>query len=140
MKTLVDAGPLVALVDAGQGEAHRRCRKAQQQLVAPLLTSWPCFVEAMYLLGKIKGWASQKLLWQFFLQNQGLEIYSLSDSEVERMHELMAKYKDTPMDLADASLVAIAETTGLRQVLTLDSDFFIYRINNKDSFDVIPLN
>ena len=54
------------------------------------------------------------------------------------MQSLMEKYKDVPMDLADASLVALAEETGLRQVFTLDTDFFIYRISNKNSFDVIP--
>lgn len=42
------------------------------------------------------------------------------------------------MDLADASLVALAEASGLKQVFTLDTDFYVYRIADKDSFDVIP--
>ena len=50
---------------------------------------------------------------------------------------LMEKYEDTPMDLADASLVAAAETLGLKRIFTLDSDFYVYRINDKDAFDVI---
>jgi len=55
-----------------------------------------------------------------------------------RMQALMEKYKDVPMDLADASLVVLAETSGVRQVFTLDTDFYIYRIASKESFDVIP--
>lgn len=140
MITLVDAGPLVALIDKGQGETHRQCVAAQQQLSAPLLTSWPCFTEAMYLLGRINGWGGQKLLWQFYRDKAGLECYQLDDDEISRMQELMEKYQNVPMDLADASLVVIAETTGLRQVFTLDSDFYIYRINNTDPFEVISLS
>jgi len=50
----------------------------------------------------------------------------------------MEKYKDTPMDLADASLVTLAEEIGLKMIFTLDTDFYIYRINGKENFDVIP--
>ncbi len=54
------------------------------------------------------------------------------------MQALMEKYKDVSMDLADASLVVLAETSGFRQVFTLDTDFYIYRIAGKESFNVIP--
>ena len=139
MITLVDAGPLVSLIDKGQGAAHRQCLAAQQRLSAPLLTSWPCFTEAMYLLGRSNGWLGQQLLWQFYRNKAGLRLYHLSDAEVSRMFLLMEKYRNVPMDLADASLVVIAETTGLRQIFTLDDDFYIYRINDNDSFAVVPL-
>ena len=49
----------------------------------------------------------------------------------------MAKYSDTPMDLADASLVATAETLGLRQVFTLDKDFYLYRLADGSVLEVI---
>jgi predicted nucleic acid-binding protein len=102
------------------------------------LTSWPYFTEAIYLLGRLKGWAGQKLLWQFLLENNGAEIYRPGDDETKRMLELMEQYQNVPMDLADASLVALAETTGLRQIFTLDSDFYIYRINDREPFEVFP--
>jgi predicted nucleic acid-binding protein len=54
------------------------------------------------------------------------------------MHILMGKYKDRPMDLADASLVAAAEARQVNRIFTLDSDFRFYRLNDKDSFEVIP--
>jgi hypothetical protein len=53
------------------------------------------------------------------------------------MH-LMERYSDTPMDLADASLVAAAETLGLRRIFTLDSDFHFYRIGGSAPFEVVP--
>ena len=49
----------------------------------------------------------------------------------------MEQYQTVPMDLADASLVSLAELYGVRQIITLDKDFFIYRINDQDSFEVI---
>ena len=54
------------------------------------------------------------------------------------MRVLMEKYADTPMDLADASLVAAAETQRLHRIFTLDSDFRVYRINGTNAFEVLP--
>lgn len=54
------------------------------------------------------------------------------------MRELMHKYQDRPMDLADASIVAAAETLGIRRVFTVDSDFLIYRYKDSAPFEVIP--
>jgi uncharacterized protein len=54
------------------------------------------------------------------------------------MRELMAQYQNVPMDLADASLVTLAERKKVNRIFTLDSDFYIYRLYGKESFDVIP--
>ena len=137
MSTLVDAGPLVALIDYGQGEAHRTCVAALKTILGPLVTTWPCFTEAMYFLGDLKGWNGQETLWQF-LERGALDLHISTDSEAKRMRVLMEKYGDTPMDLADASLVAIAESQGLHRIFTLDNDFRIYRINGTTAFEVLP--
>jgi len=50
----------------------------------------------------------------------------------------MEKYQDTPMDLADASLVAVAESLSIRDVFTLDSDFRIYRLADGSTLNIIP--
>ena len=50
----------------------------------------------------------------------------------------MARYRDTPMDLADASLIALAERLALRRVFSLDSDFYVYRLRDGSALDVIP--
>lgn len=54
------------------------------------------------------------------------------------MYTLMMQYQDTPMDLADASLVACAETLNQKRIFTLDSDFYIYRFKDTEAFEVIP--
>lgn len=54
------------------------------------------------------------------------------------MAALMEKYRDTPMDLADASLVAVAESRSLRRIFTLDSDSHVYRLADGSTLDVIP--
>jgi predicted nucleic acid-binding protein len=91
----------------------------------------------MYFLGDLKGWKGQETLWQF-LERGALRLHIPTDSEIKRMRVLMEKYGDTPMDLADASLVAIAESQGLQRIFTFDNDFRIYRINGTTAFEVLP--
>lgn len=50
----------------------------------------------------------------------------------------MAKYRDIPMSLADASLVALGDSLGVRRIFTLDSDFRIYRTSSNEAFEVVP--
>jgi predicted nucleic acid-binding protein len=104
---LTDTGPLVALLDADDSY-HAACVATAQRLPpALLLTTWPCFTEAMYLLGEVGGYRYQAALWN--LRTVGrLILLDLTARETDRMDVLMKKYKDVPMDLADASLVAIA--------------------------------
>lgn len=133
---LTDAGPLVALIDADEAD-HEVCRLALAGLAPPLLTTWPAFTEAMYLLSRAGGQAGQDALWKLMLSGR-LDIADLSRSALERSSRLMAKYAELPMDLADATLVALAEERGFRQVFTLDGDFQIYRIHGRQRFEIIP--
>ena len=59
--------------------------------------------------------------------------------DYSRLFALMEQYRDRPMDLADATLVLIAEKTGYRQILTIDSDFLFYRISDRDSFTIVQV-
>jgi uncharacterized protein len=103
----------------------------------PFVTTWPCMTEAIYLLGRDAGWRGQSLLWDM-VEKGRLEIHPSTITEARRMHALMEKYQDVPMDLADASLVATAETREMRRVFTLDSHFRAYRANDKEPFEVVP--
>ncbi|MGC1309785.1 MAG: hypothetical protein WA885_21380 [Phormidesmis sp.] len=78
----------------------------------------------------------QQALWQLWERGL-LLIHSTDPREYMRMDVLMERYQDTPMDFADASLVTAAECLGLSHIFTLDSDFYVYRINDKDAFTVI---
>lgn len=133
---LIDTGPLVALTDKGQGALHHKCVSVINQLPSPLITTWPCFTEAMYFVGELRGWHGQAVLWRY-VKDGGLELHVPEPNEWVRISDLMEQYRDTPMDLADASLVSLAELRGLRRIITLDSDFYIYRVGGKESFDVI---
>jgi hypothetical protein len=133
--TLVDAGPLVAMIDAGEPD-HDRCVSALGKIRLPLLTTWPVLTEAMHLVGRAGGWEAQKALWRIVL-NEDLEVTS-SPPEV-RIAKLMERYADRPMDLADASLVALAEERNLKRIFTLDSDFEIYRLNGRSRFELVPV-
>lgn len=134
---LIDTGPLIALIDKGQGDVHTRCVEVYRQLTGSLLTTWPCFTEAMYFLSELRGWSGQNILWQF-LDRKALRLHHANEAECQRIKVLMEKYQDVPMDLADASLVAAAENLNLRQIFSLDSDFYIYRLYDKDAFEVLP--
>ena len=67
-----------------------------------------------------------------------MEIIELAEETVDRSRSLMEKYSDTPMSLADASLVAVAERLGLKRIFTLDSDFDVYRFRGRQRFERIP--
>ena len=111
---------------------------AIKQLPAePMLTTWPCFTEATYLLGAVGGYRYQASLWTLYTADR-LHIHSFSSAEIERMYKLMDQYKDTPMDLADASLVAVAESLNIQQIFSIDSHFYIYRLLNNTVLQVIP--
>lgn len=133
---LTDAGPLIALVDRRDTE-YSRCVAAAEQLVGPMLTTWPAFTEAMYLLGARGGWHAQEQLWRMIAGRQ-LLVAETTSVMLERMPRLMAQYQNVPMDLADASLVAAAEEQDLRVVFTLDSDFLIYRFAHGGTFSIVP--
>lgn len=134
--TLTDAGPLVALIDADEPD-HDTCVLVLDGLRLPLVTTWPVFTEAMYLLSRAGGARGQEALWKLALSDR-LDVAELSRSALKRSAVLMAKYADRPMDLADATLVALAEERGERRIFTVDLDFQVYRIHGRLHFETVP--
>ena len=133
--TLVDAGPLVAILHRDD-RRHRDCVQALKTLPPALGTTWPVVTEAMYLLGF--STEAQDELWNL-IESGRLHLLGLDASDASRMRALMRKYRDLPMDLADASLVAVAERDGVNKVFTLDRrDFSVYRLARGGRFSVIP--
>ena len=134
---LCDAGVLLCLVDRTQPQ-HSAYRNAVKGLAKPLVTTWSCLTEAMYLALNRSGWRMQKQLGQLLLDKL-LIIYEIQENDYNRLFDLMERYQDRPMDLADATLVVAAEKTGYHQILTLDSDFLFYLIGDRDSFEIIQV-
>lgn len=132
---LVDAGPLVAFLDRSD-DHHLSVADALAEIREPLLTVWPAVVEAMYLLSFSRQ--AQDALWEM-LETGIVGLLPLDGSDVPRMRELMDKYSDLPMDMADAALVRAAEREGLQRVLTLDRrDFSVYRPARRGAFTILP--
>ena len=129
-------GPVVALLDRAD-QFHSRSIEALRRLPAePLLTTWVCFTEAMYLLGEVGGYYFQSTLWNMQLDGR-LVLHELTAREIGRMALLMNQYQDIPMDMADASLVATAESLSEHRILTFDTDFYIYRLIDGSALEII---
>lgn len=132
---LVDTGPLVALLDRSDNQ-HLRIARALKKLEDPLVSVWPVVVEAMYLLSF--SLQAQKALWEIF-ETGTVQLLALDESDIPGMKSLMEKYRDLPMDMADAALVRVAEREGIRRILTLDQrDFAVYRVARKGKFTLLP--
>jgi predicted nucleic acid-binding protein len=132
---LVDAGPLVALIEPTDRH-HQACVAALRNLTGSLLTVWPAFTEAMSLLGDAPR--SQEALWGM-VESGGVGYASLTAEDAEGMRALMTRYRDQPMDLADAALVHVAGRDGLRRIFTLDRRHFeVYRIGRRGRFMILP--
>ncbi len=131
---LVDAGPLVAFVNA-RDQHHRRCRGVFASTRGPFGTVWPAVTEAMFLLENLP--AGQEAVWEM-LERRAVRLLALTEEDVPRVRELMKKYRNRPMDMADAALVRVAEREGLRRILTVDrKDFEVYRIHGRGRFEIL---
>lgn len=134
--TLTDTGPLVGLVDKDDPHHQEATATLRRLPKVPLLTTWPCLTEAMYLLYQAAGYSGQEALWRF-VDRGSLQLYVPGEEDWRRMRELMAQYKDAPMDIADASLVTAAEALSLTHVFTFDRHFYAYRLANGDVLEVV---
>jgi predicted nucleic acid-binding protein len=112
------------------------CLNILRDLDGPLLTTWAVLTEAFYLLNF--SCKAQDNLWEF-LARGAMEICLQEQQQMERCRVLMNKYKDLPMDLADATLVATAEAKGIKAIFTIDrKDFSVYRPSHVKRFELIP--
>lgn len=133
---LTDAGPLIAILDRSDRD-HGLCVAALGDVTPPLVTTWPAFTEAMYLLGSTTGIAGQRALWSM-VSDGVLQIIELTPESVSAAAAAMDKYADRPMDLADATLVAASTQLGDPRIFTIDSDFRFYRRDGGKPFNLVP--
>ena len=132
---LVDAGPLVALFHRND-QNHEACVEALRGIRDSLGTAWACVTEAMHLLAFSRE--AQDAVWEILVTGR-LQLLPLDADDAPRMRELMRKYRDLPMDLADAAVVRLGEREGIRTVFTTDRrDFSLYRPARIGRFTIIP--
>ena len=117
---IVDTGPLVALFNA-RDEHHAAAKAVLESSPALLLTTWPVVTEACHFLNQ----AGKRALLTF-IRRGALRLESLSVDDLRKLDELLARYDR--MDFADATLVLIAEKTGITEIFTIDRrDFEAYQ-------------
>ncbi len=120
---LLDTGPLTALLSPND-QWHDWARETMRRLPAPLLTSEPVLTEACFLLRREGGDAEEIFgLVELGTIRVGLQF----ETEAGALRELMTRYRNVPMSLADATLVRLAELHEDSSVFTLDAHFRIYR-------------
>lgn len=129
MRAIVDTGPLVAFFDRSE-RYHQWTADQIERLDAPLLICEPVLTEAVYLLAQFPR--AQDALFDL-LQNGALALALRVEEHVGPLRALLRKYRDVPMSLADACVVRMAEVHDVHCVLSLDSDFTIYRKHGRVS-------
>lgn len=129
---IIDTGPLVAYLDRSDRD-HEWAKCEFMRITTPLLTCEAVIAEALFLLRR-GGIGPDPLL---DMMQRGLVVTKFDLArEIEAIRPLMKTYRDLPMSLADACLVRMAEIHTNSRVMTLDSDFTVYR---KSRRKVIPL-
>ena len=124
---IVDAGPLIALFDKDD-KYHNSVLKFLKTFDGQLITSWPVITEVTHLLSFNVNVQIDFLEW---LKREAVTIVNLENIHLERIIQLSKKYSDVPMDLADSSLIVIAELKNITDIITIDSDNYIYKTKNK---------
>jgi uncharacterized protein len=133
---LLDTEPLVALLKA-QDSYHDWAVKALDRSPAVLLTCEPVITEACFLL---QNTPSGEVTVLSLITDGLIQIPFRVQDESEAVQSLLARYRSVPMSLADACLVRLAEIYPESPILTLDSDFYIYRKHKNQAISVIAPN
>jgi predicted nucleic acid-binding protein len=131
---LVDASALVALLDQDDTE-HDRSVETFKQIRDPLATVWPALTEAMHLLAETRRGPDGLC---DMVSDGVLKLLQLERPDLARIKVLMQKYRDLPMDFADAALLRAAERDSLNRIVTFDVHFTVYRLPRRTKFTVFP--
>jgi predicted nucleic acid-binding protein len=135
---IADTGFFFALGNR-QDKFHQKAKQCLQRLEEPIITTYPVIIETSYLLAERCNQSIQFKFLEQFIQGR-VNIFSLEIHHLERCLGLMKQYADLPMDLADASLVVVAEELDETRILTTDQrDFSIYRFHTVKVFNNILL-
>ena len=125
-RSILDTGPVVALFD-NSDYFHKKVFDFFSKNNFILYITWPVITEVSYLLDFNKETQIDFLKW---LESGAIQVVDFDMVDLSSLSEYMIKYKDVPMDLADASLMLISDKLDLRKIITLDKDFYVYRKEN----------
>lgn len=132
---LLDTGAFVALVDRDE-KLHEDCVAALEKWTGSVVTTEAVLTETLYLVGP--GWSAQKTCLEFVVRG-AFQLVPSSAKSLQRVKILMEKYRNVPMDYADATLVVLAEELETEWVFTLDRrGFSVYRMGRNRAFRIVP--
>jgi len=130
---LIDAGPLIALFDSSD-KHHHKVRSFLKANPFRYVSTIAVFTEVSHMLDF--NTAAQRDFYEWVMY-KGVIISDINQNDMFRLLELTDKYSSLPMDFADATLVITAEKTGIRQIISIDRDFDIYRLPGKEQIQNI---
>ena len=131
---LLDTGVIVALLDRSE-KFHHACGEAVRELEAPLITCEAVIAESCYLLRNLPG-APEAVIENVAAGT--LQIPFQLSPEAVAVKQVLRKYRDHKIDLADACLIRLAEEFETADILTLDKDFAVYRWSRNKPFRILP--
>ena len=130
---LIDTGPLIALFDKDD-KYHEEIKAFIKLGKYKFITTSAVITEVTHMLDFNVNVQIDFLKW---ILNEGVILHDAKQSDISRIIELTIKYSDRPMDFADATLVIAAEKTGIKKIISIDSDFDIYRLPGKERVENI---
>jgi predicted nucleic acid-binding protein len=125
---LIDAGPLIALFDRDDNY-HGEVIDFVKGKKLKFVTTTAVITEVSHMLDFS---IDAQILFFEWIMKEGVLLQEIQQKDITRIIELTKKYSDRPMDFADATLVIVAEKTGIREIISIDSDFDIYRLLEKE--------
>lgn len=131
--TLIDAGPIIALFNKND-KYYKKVTEFLKSYKGELISTWPVITEVSHMLGFSVQAQIDFLTW---VHLGGIVVESIEKGDIGRIIDLAEKYSDVPMDLADASLVVLAEKFNIKEIITIDSDYYIYRTIKKEMIENI---
>ena len=120
---LVDAGPLIALADHAD-KYHRPVKTYLNRFNGRMLTTWPVLAEVCHFLPE-----QVQIDFLRWANGGGISVVEMHETALSSLADWKEKYRDLPMDLAGASLIWLAQQTGVLDILSIDrKDFSVYRM------------
>ena len=129
--TIIDSGPIIALFDKDD-KYHEKLLTFMKSFNGKLITTWAVVTEVTHLLSFNVEVQLNFLKW---IDLGAITIYQIEQNELTSMIKMMQKYSDIPMDLADSTLMYVAQKENIKDIVSIDSDFDIYRTIKKQSLN-----
>ena len=128
-RILIDSGPFIALFDTSDAH-HQKIYNFMKKRRFSLISTLAVFSEVSHMLRFSVKAQHDFYEWAMY---KGVIISDINQHDLPRIIQLTDKYADLPMDFADATLVITAEKTGIKEIISMDKDFDIYRLPGKEN-------